>query len=134
MPTDVVHALDDDNQIAPTNYAALDDADAVPYLRERGREQYKVFLSKPFPRAFAVSASGAWSWAEDGDDPVAQVLATCQKNSREPCKLYAVDNHVVYSEAPPVMASTTSAPAVPATAAAPASAATPASTTKLTGR
>jgi dienelactone hydrolase len=96
MPTNEVYALSDENRIPKTDYAAIDNVEAIPYLTARGREQYRLFLNKPFPRAFAVSSSGAWSWAEDGDDPVNQVLATCQKNSSEPCKLYAVDNDVVW--------------------------------------
>ncbi len=97
MPTEEVVALSDEPQVAATNYASLDNVDAVPYLRDRGRQQYKEFLSKPLPRAFALSSSGAWSWAEDGDDPPSQVLADCQKTSQAPCKLYAVDNAVVWN-------------------------------------
>jgi hypothetical protein len=98
LPTDPVFALEDDYNLPSTNYAALDDAEAVPFLKERDREQYRAFLSKPFPRAFAMSQSGAWSWAEDGDDPVAQALGNCQKNSAQPCKLYAVNDNVVWSD------------------------------------
>ena len=97
MPTEPVVALSDEIKVPKTDYAAIDNINAVPFLKDGGREQYKVFLSKPYPRAFAVSPSGAWSWAEDGDDPVEQVLADCQKHSSEPCKLYAVDDNVVWS-------------------------------------
>jgi hypothetical protein len=62
-----------------------------------GREGYKTFLSKQFPRAFAVSSSGAWGWAEMGDDPLARALANCNRNSKnQPCRLYAVDDGVVW--------------------------------------
>jgi dienelactone hydrolase len=97
LPTETVVALNDDYNLPSTNYAALDNVDAVPYLKELDREQYRAFLSKPFPRAFAMSASGAWSWAEDGDDPAAQALTNCQKNSSQPCKLYAVNDSVVWA-------------------------------------
>jgi len=43
-----------------------------------------------------VSASGAWSWAEDGDDPPSRALEACQKNSKTPCSLYSVDQDVVW--------------------------------------
>jgi hypothetical protein len=56
-----------------------------------------------------MSSTGAWSWAEDGDDPVEQALSNCQKRSSQPCKLYAVDNNVVWSNEP---ATTTTASAV----------------------
>jgi hypothetical protein len=100
MPTEQMFALADDIKLPGTNYAAIDNVEAIPYLKDRGREQYKVFLTKSYPRAFAVSPTGAWSWAEDGDDPVAQVLANCQKNSALPCKVYAVDSTVVWSGEP----------------------------------
>jgi hypothetical protein len=118
LPTDVVVALDDENKVPATNYAALDNVDAIPYLKDKGREQYKSFLTKSFPRAFAMSSSGAWSWAEDGDDPVAQALANCQKSSSQPCKLYAVDNQVVWSDEPmPAGSTQTAAAAAPTTTA-----------------
>jgi dienelactone hydrolase len=111
MPTEPVIALSDEIKVPKTEYASIENITAVPYLRDRGREQYKVFLSKPYPRAFAVSPTGAWSWAEDGDDPVEQVLAECQKNSNQPCKLYAVDNNVVWADNQP--ATTAAAPSTP---------------------
>ncbi|CAN5347273.1 hypothetical protein BH11PSE11_BH11PSE11_33260 [soil metagenome] len=96
MPTDVVVALQDDPSLQRSDFAPLDDIDAIPYLKENGREQYRVFLGKSLPRAFAISAAGTWSWAEDGDDPVERVLANCESLSASPCKLYAVDNDVVW--------------------------------------
>jgi len=99
MPTEQVVALVDDNRVPKTDYAALDDIDAVPYLKDKGRHAYRAFLGKPTPRAFAVSASGAWSWAEDGDDPAEAVIASCEKHSTAPCKLYAVNHDVVWPDA-----------------------------------
>lgn len=116
MPTDTILALDNEVKIPKTEFAAIDNVDAIPYLRGKAREQYKVFLTKSYPRAFAVSPTGAWSWAEDGDDPVEQALADCQKNSSQPCKLYAVDNHVVWADDQGNTA-TAAAPASPATSA-----------------
>jgi dienelactone hydrolase len=97
MPTEPVIALADDFPMPKSGYAQIDNVDAIPYLRKGGRAQYRAFLDKPFPRAFAVSASGAWSWAEDGDDPIDQALADCQKSSSEPCRLYAVNDNVVWA-------------------------------------
>jgi dienelactone hydrolase len=97
MPTDQVVVLGDDMKSQKTGFAAVDNIDAVPYLSDAGREAYRAFLTKAMPRAFAISPSGAWSWAEDGDDPVAQALENCRKNSSESCKLYAVNDYVVWS-------------------------------------
>jgi dienelactone hydrolase len=100
LPTEEVVALTDDLKKPKTDFAALDNVEAIPYLKEKGRAAYRTFLGQPTPRAFAVSSSGAWSWAEDGEDPAAQVLANCQKNSAQPCKLYAINNDVVWSSEP----------------------------------
>lgn len=97
MPTEVVMALPDEITPPKTDFAALDDVGAIPYLKEKGREQYRAFLDKSLPRAFAISASGVWSWAEDGDDPTERVIANCRKLSAQSCKLYAVDDHVVWT-------------------------------------
>jgi dienelactone hydrolase len=114
LPTEPVLALNDQYSLPGTNYAALDNVEAVPHLKDRGREQYRDFLAKPFPRAFAMSSTGAWSWAEDGDDPVAQALANCQKSSSQPCKLYAVNDNVVWSDEAGAGSATLTASATPA--------------------
>jgi dienelactone hydrolase len=97
MPTEEVVAIAEDAPIPRSDFAAVSDIDSVPFLRERGREAYRAFLAKSTPRAFAVSASGAWSWAEEGEDPAGRVLRACQANSQQPCRLYAVDDYVVWS-------------------------------------
>lgn len=97
LPVDESIDIAGDIRPPKSNYAELDDVDAVPFLGAKGREQYRTFLTKSMPRAFAVSSTGSWSWAEDGDDPAAQVLTSCQKKSGEPCQLYAVDDVVVWS-------------------------------------
>lgn len=116
LPTDQVVAIAEEPAMPPTNFAALDDVNAVPYLRDRGRAAYRDYLTRSGPKAFAVSASGAWSWAEEGDDPVERVMAACQKNSREACRLYAVDDNVVWVNTPGVPQATTlaSSPSNPA--------------------
>ena len=101
LPTKEILALFDGPSVPKSDFAALDNIDAIPYLKEKGRAAYRAFLGKSLPRAFAVSPSGAWSWAEDGDDPTERVLANCQGNSQVPCKLYAVDDYVVWTDKPP---------------------------------
>lgn len=98
MPADETVVLADEIPQQKTGFAALDNIDAVPYLKATGREGYRAFLAKSFPRAFAVSPSGAWSWAANGDAPRTRVLANCEKNSKERCKLYAVDDYVVWPD------------------------------------
>jgi dienelactone hydrolase len=140
LPTEPVVALTDEYSMPATNYAALDNIEAVPFLRDGDREQYRTFLGKPFPRAFAMSSTGAWSWAEDGDDPVGQALANCQKSSSVPCKLYAVNDHVVWAHEAAATGTVTASVApeaasalTSASAALPARAGNPGSVRALTG-
>lgn len=97
MPVEQAYALTEDAPIPKSNYAVLDNIDALPFVQDKGRQAYRIYLAKESPKAFAISSTGAWSWAEDGDDPVERVLTACQKNSHQPCRLYAVDNSVVWT-------------------------------------
>jgi dienelactone hydrolase len=98
MPTAVQYQVAEPSLPKATDFANLDSVNAVPYVDENGREGYRNFLNQYSSRAFAVSDSGAWSWAEGGDDPMAVALASCQKQSSDPCKLYAVDNRIVWKD------------------------------------
>jgi dienelactone hydrolase len=81
----------------PSGFALLSDEEKIPYLKASGRDGYRAFLLKQLPRAFALSPSGAWGWAEMGDDPLARALANCNKSAKnQPCQLYAVDDQVVW--------------------------------------
>jgi dienelactone hydrolase len=79
-----------------TGFAALDDDSKLPHVRDSGRAGYKIYLGKPAPRAFALAPNGAWGWAEGGDDPLQRALANCNRNGRGECRLYSVDDHVVW--------------------------------------
>ncbi len=98
MPFEPTVAIADTPRPPATNFADLDNVSAVPFITTRGREGYREYLAKSAPRAFAISGSGAWSWAEEGDDPASRAVAACQKNSKLPCQLYALDHDVVWSE------------------------------------
>jgi dienelactone hydrolase len=89
---------------APTtsNYANINDLDAVPYLNTTQLDIYKSFLSAPLPRAIAIGLTNA-QWESGGFDPAATAMRDCWKVSRY-CHLYAVDNTVVWprlESAPP---------------------------------
>lgn len=98
LPTAVRFQISDAPLPPPSGYAALNDIAALPYLDEAGRAGYRGFLRQYPSRAFALSSTGAWSWAEGGDDPVSLALENCQHNSRLPCRLYAIDNAVVWTK------------------------------------
>jgi dienelactone hydrolase len=115
MPTKVVYKVPEPPMPQPTNFAKVDDIESVPFLSENGKRAYAEYLTKMTPRAFAVSPSGGWCWAEEGEDPEARALATCSAKSDKPCRLYSVDEHVVWNpdlaEKAAVTASNTPAPA-----------------------
>lgn len=118
MPTKVLYDVPEPPQPPATNFAKIADVNAVPFLSENGKRAYQEYLTKMTPRAFAVSPSGAWCWAEEGEDPDARALATCSAKSDQPCQLYSVDDAVVWNpdlaEKAAVTASNTPAPTQPA--------------------
>lgn len=97
MPTRVLYKVPEPPTPQATGFAGIDDADAVPFLSANGKRAYREYLTKMTPRAFAVSPSGAWCWAEEGEDPDARALATCSAKSDKPCHLYSVDESVVWN-------------------------------------
>jgi dienelactone hydrolase len=115
MPTKVVYKVPEPPMPQATNFAKIEDVESVPFLSENGKRAYAEYLTKMTPRAFAVSPSGAWCWAEEGEAPEARALATCSAKSDKPCRLYSVDEHVVWNpdlaEKAAVTASNTPVPA-----------------------
>jgi dienelactone hydrolase len=124
MPTKVLYEVPGPPLPPKTDFASVDDIGAVPFLTDNGRRAYRDYLTKLTPRAFAVSPSGAWTWAEEVEDPEARALATCSAKSSQPCRLYSIDDYVVWNDSkldqadkaavtasltPPVNAATTGA-------------------------
>jgi dienelactone hydrolase len=79
-----------------TDFAALDDESKLPYVKDGGRAGYQKYLERQLPRAFAVAPSGAWGFAEGGDDPLGRALTICNRNGKGECRLYSVDDQVVW--------------------------------------
>ncbi len=96
LPTDLRFELETVRRPPRTNFAALEDADAVPYLDERRRALYREFLAMPHPRAFSIASTGNVGWAYQGHDPLARSLDNCERLAKTPCTLYAIDNDVVW--------------------------------------
>lgn len=103
---------------AATGFAPLQDAAAIPYLGDSGREAYRKWLDLPKPRAFAIAPDGQWAGVHGTrpnypapSDPPARALLVCGQRARTACKLYAVDDAVVWvpqaapATAPPAPAS-----------------------------
>jgi hypothetical protein len=84
----------------PAVTSDVQDSTSVPFINDRGRENYKRFLSRKSPRAFAISRDGSWGWADRGKNPQQRALDNCNAYSEQQCRLYAVDNEIVYSATP----------------------------------
>jgi hypothetical protein len=87
-----------------SGYAALGDIDAIPYLDDKGREDYRRYIALSTPKAFAIATTGHWAnaWTlrpqnpAHPTDPTERALLLCSQRSGGPCKLYAVNNTVVW--------------------------------------
>jgi hypothetical protein len=83
-------------------FAPLEKVDAVPFLKENGRDGYREFLSKPTPRAFAIAPNGAWGFGfrtapgSRQPDIVGYAMERCNRRGNGECRLYALDGRVVW--------------------------------------
>jgi hypothetical protein len=79
------------------------DPSKVPHLEAEGRADYGRFLLQPTPRAFALSANGAWGWAAAiSDDPQAttdRALHNCAAYGGTQCRIYARDLDIIWPDA-----------------------------------
>lgn len=79
-----------------TQFAKLTDVAAVPGVGETGRALYQEWLTKPFPRAVAISDKGAIARGY-GSKGMETAIKNCEKFNN-PCRLYAVDDQVVWTK------------------------------------
>lgn len=92
---------------AASGYADVNDIARLVQLNPRARAAYEAFLSKPLPRAFALSESGGWwmSWGTKPKDPSASMdpairaVPDCERYHQRRCFLYVVDEVVVWNAA-----------------------------------
>lgn len=83
---------------------ALLDASRVPHVGRAGQADYRLFLLQATPRAYAVSANGAWGWAsaiaDDREATAERALSNCAAYGGVACRLYAQDLDVVWPARP----------------------------------
>ena len=79
-----------------SSFAALDDVDKLPASRGGKLAYESRFLAARPPRAFAVGPGGVSGWAT-GDWAMGRALGFCQSTRGVTCKLYAVDDEVVWA-------------------------------------
>lgn len=80
----------------PSGYAQIDDTDKVPLPPAVRESFYPRFLAAKPPRALAIGPGGAVGYAS-GDWAPGKALGHCQAPRGRQCKLYAVDDDVVWT-------------------------------------
>lgn len=99
-------------------FIALDDVDALPLKTANGKAAYRLWLTLRTPRAFAIADQDGWSYTfgmpklDPGESPDAalRALQRCEKKYGASCKLYAVDNRVVWNGDAPFPATMANSP------------------------
>ena len=79
-----------------SRFARVEEIDKVPVSADRRELLYRHFLESRPPRAFAIGPSGIAAWAS-GDWALGRALGNCQWRTGQPCRLYAVDDEVVWT-------------------------------------
>ncbi len=77
---------------------ALADAKRIPYVKANCANIYSLFLDSDYPRAYAISADSHCGYAFGGEDPKKRAIEFCQRLAKEECKLYAIDDALVWKE------------------------------------
>ncbi|MBQ0937754.1 hypothetical protein [Ideonella paludis] len=81
---------------------AISRAAEAPAMSKQAEQRYQIYLTKPNPKAFAVSDNGdAWmSWGESLNPTVKESIPQravrgCEERSRARCVLYSVNGNLV---------------------------------------
>ena len=101
LPTKVTQVIKPSSDITPppeSGFATINDIGKVPVKNDNARDGYKKWLEASPPKAFAIHPiKGSWASTWGGDSPNSRALNNCSKFANDPCKLYAVDEIVVWS-------------------------------------
>lgn len=81
---------------AASGFARVDEADRVPVSKTSQEGLYRKFLESRSPRAVAVGKRGSIGYAT-GDWAMGRALGYCQARRGDSCRLYAVDDDVVWT-------------------------------------
>jgi dienelactone hydrolase len=79
-----------------SGFARVEEAEKVPVTPPRREQLYRAFLRAPVPRAFVIGPDGRAAWAS-GDWAIGRALGLCQWRDGQRCRLYAVDDEVVWT-------------------------------------
>jgi dienelactone hydrolase len=89
----------------PTGFAAITDVQALPNATDNCRKRYEDWLKQPAPKGFALALDGGcgFSWGVKPPnpnlptDPAERAVMACSKAGERLCRLYALDDQVVWS-------------------------------------
>ncbi len=95
LPTKQMHTVAERYAANPSGFADLEDDSKVP-TTFGGQARYRKFLSLPSPRAFVIGARGEVYSGAYETGAAEPTLAACEVQTQAKCRLYAVDNAVVY--------------------------------------
>jgi pimeloyl-ACP methyl ester carboxylesterase len=80
-----------------SGFAAIEDASNLPLVKQDVKETgYPRFLALDLPRALAIGPKGEWAFYS-GDNVIQRALERCAQTAKTACKLYAVDDSVVWT-------------------------------------
>lgn len=79
-----------------SGFARIDERDRVPVTEAQRSDLYSRFLLSANPRAFAIGPTGQAGYAS-GDWAIGRALGFCQARTGVTCRLYAVDDQVVWT-------------------------------------
>ena len=79
-----------------SQFAALTNVTAVPFISDAGRAAYQKFLLAKPPRAFVIAPNGAVSFVGGGYDPIGTALRNCAHATTD-CRLYAFNDDIVWT-------------------------------------
>lgn len=77
------------------------DADAMPHVSARAKENFLSYIHAEPDKAFAIAPGGAWAWyagAPSEDEAASRALNACQENTRQDCVLYAKNDVRIFDQ------------------------------------
>lgn len=83
-----------------SGFALLEQIDRYPLERESSRKLYEKYRKARAPKALAISTRGSSAFSSDRGNAMEMALKTCRQYDPVSCRLYAVDDVVVYQ--PPI--------------------------------
>lgn len=88
--------------LAPTSFGESIESEDIPItLLEGGKDAYKAFVKTTLPRAFAVSLKGDFAYSSGDCRAAYNALKACSEKAGRSCKLYALDDQIVYDVTEP---------------------------------